>query len=128
MRNPMLKLARKSAYRPRLNHGAAALLVAAGLVAASLAAAILALPPRAFAAEARHCLSGEEQRAAIAGGKTVPLSTAIHALHRPPKEVIKAQLCQEPERLIYMLTLLGRDGKVKREIVDATSGAVLGER
>ena len=81
-----------------------------------------------FAAEAPHCLTGDEQRAAIASGKTIPLATVIHSLHRAPKEVIKAQLCEEPDRLIYMLTLLGRDGKVKRATVDATNGAVVGER
>jgi hypothetical protein len=80
------------------------------------------------AAEPRHCLTGDEQRAAIAGGKTVPLATVIHTLHRAPKDVIKAQLCQEPDRLLYLLTVLGRDGKVKRTIVDAISGAVVGER
>ena len=59
---------------------------------------------------------------------TVPLATVIHTLHRAPKDVIKAQLCQEPDRLIYRLTLLGRDGKVKRATVDAINGAVVGER
>jgi hypothetical protein len=88
----------------------------------------LALPDVVPAAEAPHCLTGDEQRAAIASGKAVPLATVIHSLHRAPKEVIKAQLCEEPERLIYMLTLLGRDGKVKRATVDATNGAVVGER
>jgi hypothetical protein len=91
-------------------------------------APILAPPRSSTAAEQRHCLTGDEQRAAIANGKAVPLATVIHVLHRAPKDVIKAQLCQEPERLIYMLTLLGRDGKVKRTIVDATNGAVVGER
>lgn len=92
------------------------------------AVAAAALPPGATGAETRRCLTGEEQRAAIANGKTVPLATAIHALHHLPKDVIKAQLCQEPDRLIYLLTLLGRDGKVKRAVVDATNGAVVGER
>jgi hypothetical protein len=90
--------------------------------------AMQALPGNGLAAESHHCLSGAEQRAAIANGKTVPLATVIHSLHRAPKDVIKAQLCQEPDRLIYMLTLLGRDGKVKRAIVDAINGAVVGER
>jgi hypothetical protein len=97
-------------------------------IAAILAVLILALPRTGLAAESVHCLTGDEQRAAIANSKAVPLATAIHALHRAPKDVVKAQLCQEPERLIYMLTLLGRDGKVKRAIVDATNGAVVGER
>jgi len=93
-----------------------------------MAVPILALPRDGLAAEQLHCLTGDEQRAAIANGKTVPLAAVIHALHRAPKDVVKAQLCQEPDRLIYMLTLLGRDGKVKRAIVDATNGAVVGER
>jgi hypothetical protein len=100
-----------------------------GLAAAlGIALSIAAVPTRSFAAEPPHCLSGDEQRAAIVNGKTVPIATVIHSLHRAPKDVIKAQLCQEPDRLIYKLTLLGRDGKVKRETVDATSGAVVGER
>ncbi len=89
---------------------------------------LMAVPSNGLAAESLHCLTGDEQRAAIANGKTVPLATVIHTLHRAPKDVIKAQLCQESDRLIYMLTLLGRDGKVKRAIVDATNGAVVGER
>jgi uncharacterized membrane protein YkoI len=86
------------------------------------------MPGSSFAAEPLHCLTGDEQRAAIAAGKTMPLATVIHTLHRAPKDVIKAQLCQEPDRLIYKLTLLGRDGKVRRAAVDATNGAVVGDR
>jgi uncharacterized membrane protein YkoI len=89
---------------------------------------IVVVPSRALAAESIHCLSGDEQRAASAGGKTVPLATVIHTLHRAPKDVIKAQLCQEPDRLVYKLTLLGRDGKVRRATVDAINGSVVGER
>ena len=124
MFNPMLKSGRKTGLGPACGIWAAAGL---GLAALSIAVPILAVPTRGLAAESR-CLSGDEQRAAIVNSKTVPLATVIHTLHRAPREVIKAQLCQEPDRLIYKLTLLGRDGKVKRETVDATSGAVVGER
>jgi hypothetical protein len=121
----MFRSIRKSALAPPT----VAATVAAPIIAALiLVAPIGALPRSGMAAEQLHCLNGDEQRAAIAGGKAVPLATVIHALHRAPKDVIKAQLCQEPERLIYMLTLLGRDGKVKRALVDATNGAVVGER
>src|ERR1700692_2752241 len=117
MPKPMFKFG--STLRSR-----AALLLAVRLVAVP----IVAVPGHGLGAESRHCRTGDEQRAAIAGGKTVPLATVIHALHRAPKDVIKAQLCQEPDRLIYVLTLLARDGKVKRAIVDATNGAVVGDR
>jgi hypothetical protein len=107
----------------------AGLLWAAPLAAVPLVAVpILAVPGHGFATESIHCLSGDELRAAGANGKTVPLATVIHSLHRAPKDVIKAQLCQEPDRLIYRLTLLGRDGKVKRATVDAINGSVVGER
>jgi uncharacterized membrane protein YkoI len=123
MRKPIVKPALQSALTPRPRNG-----VVLSWAVAIVTVAMLALPLRTHAAESRQCLSGEEQRAVIASGRTVPLATVIHALHRLPKDVIKAQLCQEPERLVYVLTLLARDGKVRREIVDATNGAVVGER
>ena len=125
---PMFKSVLKSSCKTRRKSGSRSAL--AGLLVALpiLAVPILAMPRNGLAAEQLHCLTGDELRAATANGKTVPLATVIHTLHRAPKDVIKAQLCQEPDRLIYMLTLLGRDGKVKRAIVDATNGAVVGER
>jgi hypothetical protein len=120
MRRPMFRFMHKS--------GSTSWFTPASALAAILAALIWAMPRAGSAAEPLHCLTGDEQRAAIANSKAVPLATVIHALHRAPKDVVKAQLCQEPERLIYMLTLLGRDGKVKRAMVDATNGAVVGER
>jgi len=132
MRRPMFKSVLKSGFGSKLGSALETVFkpafrswVAAGLLSA---APIMTVPGHGLAAESAHCLTGDEQRAAIANGKTVPLATVIHTLHRAPKDVIKAQLCQEPERLIYVLTLLGRDGKVKRAIVDATNGAVVGER
>jgi hypothetical protein len=130
MRRPMFNSVPESG-RKTGREPACAIRTAAGLglaAALSIAVPISAVPTRALAAEPTHCLSGDEQRAAIVNGKTVPIAAVIHSLHRAPKDVIKAQLCQEPDRLIYKLTLLGRDGKVKRETVDATSGAVVGER
>ncbi len=116
---------RESACRSAFKSWAAAGL---GLAVLSVALPVLAVPTRGLAAESARCLSGGELRAAVVNSKTVPIASVIHSLHRAPKEVIKAQLCQEPDRLVYKLTLLGRDGKVKRETVDATNGAVVGER
>jgi hypothetical protein len=125
----MLKSVLKTACRSGIS-SALGLWAAAGLSWALpiLTVPIAGMPSRGLAAESIHCLSGDEQRAASAGGKTVPLATVIHTLHRAPKDVIKAQLCQEPYRLVYRLTLLGRDGKVKRATVDAINGSVVGER
>jgi hypothetical protein len=128
MRRPMFRSLLRTSFKSWFKPAPALPTIAVIFAGSVLAVPISALPRGAIAAEQLHCLTGEEQRAAIANSKAVPLATAIHALHRAPKDVIKAQLCQEPERLIYMLTLLGRDGKVKRAIVDATNGAVVGER
>jgi hypothetical protein len=116
---------RCSAFRSWFGSRAAAAVL---LTVPIMVATILAMPGDALAADSLHCLAGDEQRAASLNGKTMPLATVIHTLHRAPKDVIKAQLCQDSDRLIYKLTLLGRDGKVKRATVDAVNGAVVGER
>jgi uncharacterized membrane protein YkoI len=96
---------------------------------AAAAAALVAFVSSASAEEQRRCLSKEEQRSAIADRRAVPLAVALRALRRRvPGEVIRARLCQDQDRLIYLLTVLSRDGKVKRASVDAANGAVVGER
>ena len=47
---------------------------------------------------------------------------------RGVREVVRAQLCREPNSLVYVLTMLARDGKVTHTIVDATSGKVVDTR
>jgi hypothetical protein len=80
----------------------------------------------ASAAESPRCLSRDQQRTAIAEGKAVSLATALKTLrHRVPGEVIGARLCQEPGRMVYKLTVLARDGKVKRATIDAANGTLV---
>ena len=77
-----------------------------------------------------RCLTSDQQRAAITERRAVPLAavrTSVRA--KVPGEMVRARLChQEPERLIYLLTVLPRDGKVRRVIVDAKSGNVVNVR
>jgi hypothetical protein len=42
--------------------------------------------------------------------------------------VVRARLCHGAAGLVYVLTVLARDGKVARLTVDAASGTVVGER
>ncbi len=96
-----------------------------------LLAALMANP--AAADEPRVCLSKAEQRAAISNGQAVPLATAIRSVRsvraakrsRGGREVIKASLCKDPKGLVYVLTVLARDGKVTHTTVEATSGKVV---
>src|SRR5438874_8327179 len=78
-------------------------------------------------AEPAQCLGREEQRAAIAEGRAIALAAARRLLReRLPGDVVKARLCESPDGLIYMLTVLSHDGKVRRVMIDATNGAVIG--
>jgi uncharacterized membrane protein YkoI len=102
--------------------------IAAMLVGLSLPAAA-----SATAAEQRACLSKAEQRAAIAHGQAVTLGTAIRSVRgsvrgRGAREVVRAKLCREDHGLVYVLTVLARNGKVTHTTVDATSGRVVDVR
>lgn len=95
------------------------LLITIGLLAT------LSLP--AAAQEQPRCLSRAEQRAAIAAGEAIPLATARQTLRqRMNGELVRARLCHESGRLIYRLTVLARDGKVRQVTIDATNGTVIG--
>ena len=90
-------------------------------------------PKPATADEQHACLSKSDQRAAISSGQAVPLASAIRSVRsvrtsarsRGSREVIKARLCREAKGLVYVLTVLSRDGKVTHTSVDATSGKVV---
>jgi uncharacterized membrane protein YkoI len=87
--------------------------------------AMLSLP--AAAQEQPRCLSRAEQRAAIAAGEAIPLATARQLLRqRMSGELVRARLCHEAGRLVYRLTVLPRDGKVRQVTIDATNGTVIG--
>ena len=76
-----------------------------------------------------RCLTRDQQRTAITERRAVPLAAVSKSVRtRVPGEMVRARLCQEPERLIYLLTVLPRDGKVRRVIVDAKNGAVVSVR
>ena len=81
----------------------------------------------------RACLNKAEQRAALSSGQTVTLAAAIRSARgsvrgHGAREVVRARLCREERGLVYLLTLLSRDGKVTHTTVDATSGKVVDAR
>ena len=87
------------------------------------------VPRSAHALPAHVCLDQKERRAETASGGVVRLATAIHAAKsRMPGSVIQARLCRGQEGLVYVLTVLARDGKVARVVVDAVKGTLIGER
>ena len=55
--------------------------------------------------------------------KTVPLARAIRVVKaKLGGEVVKARLCRQERGLLYVLTVLARDGKVTQARVDAADG------
>ncbi len=75
------------------------------------------------------CLDQKERRTETASGGVVRLAAAIHAAKsRMPGNVIQARLCRGQDGLVYVLTVLARDGKVARIVVDAVKGTLVGER
>jgi uncharacterized membrane protein YkoI len=101
----------------------------------ALVTLLIALSVPATAAERteRSCLSKAEQRAAISNGQAVTLAAAIRSVRgsvrgRGAREVVRARLCREGDSLVYVLTVLARDGKVTHTTVDATSGKVVDAR
>lgn len=86
---------------------------------------LFALGTASAASAADHCLSRAEQRARAAAHGVVSLSRAMRAVHKRG-EVIHARLCEHNGHLVYLLTVLDRDGKVAQASVDAASGTVVG--
>ena len=74
---------------------------------------------------AHACLDQRERHAEA--GKVIPLAAAMRAARaRMPGTVVRARLCHGPEGLVYVLTVLARDGKVAHLTVDALKGTLVG--
>jgi uncharacterized membrane protein YkoI len=88
----------------------------------------LVLGASAAAATAAHaadrCLSPNEQKAKTAAHAVVPLARAMRSV-KQHGEIIHALLCERGGRLVYVLTVLGRNGKVGQASVDAANGSVM---
>jgi uncharacterized membrane protein YkoI len=92
-----------------------------------LALVVLAAARPAAAADPPTCLSPDQRRAAIATHRAIPLARAVRDVrHRTAgAEVVGARLCYHGSELVYVLTVLARDGKVTRTSVNAASGVLI---
>nr|PZN38292.1 MAG: hypothetical protein DIU59_15155 [Pseudomonadota bacterium] len=73
------------------------------------------------------CLSPEETRVAVAQGGVVAPSRAVSAARDAASggEVVRAELCRQGGGYVYRISVLRRDGRVMRVVVDGGSGKVL---
>jgi hypothetical protein len=86
-----------------------------------------AATPTASSDASHACLTQKERRALVENGTVVHLAVAMHALkNRVSGALVRARLCRRPEGLVYVLTVLGHDGKVSRAVVDAVKGTLVG--
>ena len=86
----------------------------------------VAHPPKAEA-EPLHCLDQKDRKAESDANHLVRLGAAMRvARTRMPGTVVRARLCRDNDDLVYVLTVLARDGKVARLTVDAVKGTLVG--
>jgi uncharacterized membrane protein YkoI len=86
---------------------------------------ILPLAPAGAAELAHVCLDQKERRAEVESGRVVRLDTALRAVRsKMPGTLVRARLCHGNDGLVYVLTVLARDGKVARLTVDAAKGTL----
>ena len=88
---------------------------------------LLSVPAFAVDAPDRACVTKAEQRAAVVAHKAIPLARVIKSRreHGHHAELVRARLCRHGDGLVYVLTLLGRSGRVISETVDAANGEVI---
>lgn len=90
------------------------------LILASVLTAVGLVAP--VKADPGQCLTPDQRRTVVASGKVVPLSKAIRAAKARRNDVVNARLCQGSKGLVYLLTVVARDGKVTRTAIDAQTG------
>jgi uncharacterized membrane protein YkoI len=92
---------------------------------AIFASIIVSLAPARAAEITNACLDQKERRAEVESGHVVRLATALRAVRsKMPGTLVRARLCHGNDGLVYVLTLLARDGKVARLTVDAAKGTL----
>jgi uncharacterized membrane protein YkoI len=90
-------------------------------------ALVLFVAAAAAAAADPACLTQDQRRAAVASHRAIPLARAVRNVRRhwAGAEVVGARLCYRGSDLVYVLTVLARDGKVTHASVNAASGVLM---
>ena len=72
------------------------------------------------------CLASHDVRALVERGEVLPVHKVMQiARHHFSGEIVKARLCPEQDRLIYLLTLLDKTGQIRLVAMDARNGQML---
>jgi uncharacterized membrane protein YkoI len=113
----------------RCVYGTGIMATVRSLVLTLLAVLLAGAAGHETSAAEHRCLTPEQRRAAVSGRQAVPLTKVIHlAKSRLKGDIVNARLCEHGKDLVYVLTVLARDGKVTRASIDGASGSFLHER
>jgi uncharacterized membrane protein YkoI len=75
------------------------------------------------------CFSADETRVHVAQLGLVSLHDVVRSARGGSQsDLISARLCETNGNMVYMITMLGRDGRVVRMTVDARTGNVINNR
>lgn len=94
----------------------------AGITAfAALAPALAALAPASVTAQTQtgECLTFGAMQEALLDGRARKLAEIRRQLEG---DIVKADLCLDAGKLAYRVTVLTRDGQVRKVVLDASSG------
>jgi hypothetical protein len=92
-------------------------------------AALLTLGLGLAPGRAQACFPPEETRELVARHGLIALNDVVRSTRGDSRaDLISARLCETNAQLVYMIAMLGRDGKVMRFTVDARSGDVIHHR
>jgi uncharacterized membrane protein YkoI len=97
-----------------------------GVVAPAL---FLVLASAAPALSQQYCFTAEETREHVQRHNLISLHDIVRSTRGDLRaDLISARLCETDRKLVYMIAMLDRDGKVRRLTVDARSGDVIHRR
>lgn len=86
-------------------------------------AALLATSVGPDVATAASCLSPQQQRDAVRSGAAVKPGVVRRTV---PGELLNLKLCERGGRLVYLATVMRPNGTIRTMVVDAASGAPMG--
>jgi uncharacterized membrane protein YkoI len=77
-------------------------------------------------AAAEGCLSAGDARAAVAGGRAIPLSSVLASIRAAvPGDIVSQQLCEFGGRLVYLVDVYSRVSASTTHVqIDAQTGSI----
>jgi uncharacterized membrane protein YkoI len=77
----------------------------------------------------QNCFSAEDTREQVTKHGLIALHDVVRSARGSGQaDLISARLCETNGNLVYMIAMLGRDGKVMRMTVDARTGNLINTR